>query len=41
MTLEQFIAEQTREVLLDYLVACGATERQAKWLLGCGIVWTV
>lgn len=41
MTLDSFIAEQTREMLLELLVQRGATERQAKWLLGCGIRWTL
>jgi hypothetical protein len=34
-----YIAQQWREAMLAKLIACGATEKQARWLLDCGIPW--
>lgn len=39
--LRPLIQEQWRYDMLNKLERCGATEREAKWLLDCGILWTL
>jgi len=39
--LQEIGQETWREAMARKLIACGCTEHQARWLVGCGIPWTL